>query len=225
MPEEECKGGDCPLRPQFDESAQEAPGSARKVRLTTSKYVQLLIDARETDPDCWPPGLEQAAGMIEQARAIEDGCIERWGEFDPDKLSREQSRRYFEIQLALDALQEEAGDQPLDLQSALSEARDTLDSDEAESAGGEENAAPSTSQPPSASEPGGYALPTPPAPPLSEGFFARGLEETPSQALEVESFFFALPATREAEDEEAQSFFLDGGWPEMPPLQRGDNYA
>jgi hypothetical protein len=45
---EECKGGDCPLSPQFEEGTR-AP-DARKVRLTTSKYVQLLIDARETDP-------------------------------------------------------------------------------------------------------------------------------------------------------------------------------
>lgn len=224
MPQEECKGGDCPLRPQFDESDEVPPDAseAKKVRLSTGKYVQLLIDARETDPDCWPPGLEKAAAMVESARSIEDACIEKWGEFDPDKLSREQGRQYFEIQLALDALQEEGSDTPLDLESALSQARHTLDSDEQGGQDTEDDThQPGTSESSPTSEPGGYALPTPPAPPLSEGFFARSI----SEASQAEEFFIARAIAPARDDEEAQAFFLSGGWPEMPPLQRGDNYA
>lgn len=225
MPQEECKGGDCPLRPQFDDPEEpegKAPGTQsnnKKVRLSTSKYVQLLIDARETDPDCWPPGLEEAAGMVESARAIEEACTEKWGDFDPDKLSREQSRKYFEIQLALDALQEEDGDTPPDMQSALSEARLTLDSEDAEEAADQDtHTAPAPGG--ASSEPGGYALPTPPAPGPSEGFFARGLP-----IAQAEAFFIVHTGSRQAETEEDAALFLEDGWPEMPPLQRGDNYA
>ena len=220
MPQEECKGGDCPLRPQFDEP-NESEGKAsgvddQKVRLSTSKYVQLLIDARETDPDCWPPGLEEAAGMIEQASAIEEECIEKWGEFDPDKLSREQSRKYFEIHLALDALQEEGADQPLDWQSALIQARHTLDADEAR-----EHTPPAPASPSApVGEGSGHTLPSAPAPGLSEGFFAQSLPIS-----QAEEFFIAQAGPHQAENENDAALFLDGCWPEMPPLQRGDNYA
>ncbi len=217
MSEEECKGGDCPLRPQFDEGASDKPAEGKKVRLSTGKYVQLLIDARETDPDCWPPGLEEAAAMIESARAIEDACIQKWGEFDPDKLSREQNRKYLEIQLALDALQEEACDAPLNMKNALSEARATLAHDEAHSRvessiQDDAPAAPNTAQP------AGPALPTLPSPPLSEGFFAA----PPDRA---EEFFIARSIAPAGQGQEAEAVALASGWLEMPPLQRGENYA
>jgi hypothetical protein len=207
MSQEECKGGDCPLRPQFDDCEDTTQGSKgnKKVRLSTSKYVQLLIDARETDPECWPPGLEKAAAMLEDARAIEDECIAKWGDFDPDKLSRTQNRKYFEIQLALDTLQEEAEDTPLDIEDALNEARHNLDKEDAAPA-------PSTPQPHAT-----YVDMEQVAPPPSEGFFADGVSRTTE-------FFLA----QEAPHEEARTSvtpILESGWVEIPPLQRGDNYA
>ncbi len=217
MAQEECKGGDCPLRPQFEEGASEKPEEGKKVRLSTGKYVQLLIDARETDPDCWPPGLEEAAGMIERARAIEDECIQKWGEFDPDKLSREQNRKYLEIQLALDALQEEACDAPLNIESALSEARANLAQDEAEHRI-ESHIEEDAPTPPSTSQPAGYALPTPPTPAHSEGFFAAALDS-------AEQFFIARSLEPDPHSKAAEALRLSSGWVEMPPPQRGDNYA
>jgi hypothetical protein len=99
----------CGLQPQFEKRSSPR-SSGEKVKLTTEKYVQLLIEARETDPACWPPGLEKAAAMLQRASAIEEQCQQKHGDFIPEKLSAAHSREYFEIQLALDELQDELHD-------------------------------------------------------------------------------------------------------------------
>lgn len=224
MPEEECKGGDCPLRPQFDDAATQEP-QQKKVRLSTSKYVQLLIDARETDPDCWPPGLEQAAALIERARSIEEACVEEWGEFDPDKLSGKPGREYFEIQLALDSLQEEAGDGELSMESALEDARHSLDEvDESEAALHDE---PSHDQTRASEPPSHPSTPAPdhapdhdgPSPGASGSFYASSAG-TVDEANVVLSFALGQPVA-----EEAPLVPRLVGWVEVPPLQRPDNFA
>lgn len=97
VPDDDCKNG-CPLQPQFkaDENA---------VQLARDKYVQLLIEARETDPGCWPPGLEGAAHLLQRALAIEEHCALKYGHFEPERLSKKMSDEYLQIHLDLDELQ------------------------------------------------------------------------------------------------------------------------
>ncbi len=98
---EECAEG-CPLRPHFQDHSS--------VQLTRDKYVQLLIEARETDPGCWPPGLEDAARLLERACRIEEQCAEKYGQFEPERLNRKVRDEYLNIHLALDDLQNELED-------------------------------------------------------------------------------------------------------------------
>ena len=89
---------DCPLQPEFKDGDD-------KVQLTRDKYVQLLIEARETDPGCWPPGLEDAAHLLERARDIEEHCTTKYGHFEPERLSKKMRDEYLQIHLTLDELQ------------------------------------------------------------------------------------------------------------------------
>ena len=93
----------CPLQPEFEGPPTDR---AQEVKLTREKYVQLLVDARETDPGCWPPGLEDAARMLERAREIEELGASKHGVFDPNRLSKKLQDEYFQIHLALDDLQD-----------------------------------------------------------------------------------------------------------------------
>jgi hypothetical protein len=221
---EECKGGDCEIHPQFESPASGANSDDKKVRLTTSKYVQLLIDARETNPDCWPPGLEKAAAMIERARTIEDNCVEKWGEFDPAKLSKKQQSEYFEIQLALDALQDEAGSDEVALEDAIRSAHQAV----AESATATTPASStSTSTPAERGTPAptssGSPLPTPVAPPIEGGFFARRrFRRTISSSRPWPQ---ALRPSSTPKLKKLSLCWSPTAGSEMPPLQRGDNYA
>ena len=102
--EQDCASGDddnegnCPLQPKF-KSGEDA------VQLTRDKYVQLLIEARETDPGCWPPGLEDAARLLERACNIEEHCAVKHGHFEPERLSKKMRDEYLHIHLTLDELQ------------------------------------------------------------------------------------------------------------------------
>ena len=95
--EDDCNS-DCPLQPKF-KNGEDA------VQLTRDKYVQLLIEARETDPGCWPPGLENAAHLLERACDIEEHCATKHGHFEPERLSKKMRDEYLQIHLTLDDLQ------------------------------------------------------------------------------------------------------------------------
>ncbi len=105
---------DCPLQPQFVKNTD-------SVQLTRDKYVQLLIEARETDPGCWPPGLEDAARLLARACVIEERCTTKHGHFEPENLSKKMRDEYMKIHLALDELQN-------DLESGATDAEDDSDS-------------------------------------------------------------------------------------------------
>ncbi len=102
-------GGDCqcPVDPEFEESGN----GATRVRMNQESYVRLLVGARETDPCAWPPGMEDGAALVERACQIEEECITRWGNFDPEKLSTPLQDEYLKIHLTLDELQESEGAQ------------------------------------------------------------------------------------------------------------------
>ena len=95
--DDDCQNN-CPLQPHF--KAEED-----SVQLARDKYVQLLIEARETDPGCWPPGLEGAAHLLERACAIEEACALKHGYFEPGRLSKKIGDEYLQIHLDLDELQ------------------------------------------------------------------------------------------------------------------------
>lgn len=107
---------DCPLQPQFHDNDA-------AVQLTRDKYVQLLIEARETDPGCWPPGLENAAHLLERAREIEERCSAKHGHFEPERLSKKQHDEYLHIHISLDELQN-------GLEEATSDAKNLNDDDQ-----------------------------------------------------------------------------------------------
>ncbi|MDF2441416.1 MAG: hypothetical protein JWN98_2400 [Abditibacteriota bacterium] len=95
----------CDVQPTFSCST---PHQAQEVTLQRENYIKLLVDARVTDPACWPPGLEVVAGMIERVCDIEEACIEQYGEFDPEKLTAQDQDEYMDLHLVLDAIQENA---------------------------------------------------------------------------------------------------------------------
>lgn len=93
----------CDVHPTF---SCNVPEHTQEVTLQRENYVKLLVDARVTDPACWPPGMEAVAGMIERVRDIEEECMEKHGEFDPEKLSTEVQDEYMDLHLVLDTIQE-----------------------------------------------------------------------------------------------------------------------
>ncbi len=93
----------CSTHPHF---AINASGQAQAVTLNPHNYVKLLVDARETDPACWPPGMEEVAGMVARVQEIEDQCVARHGDFAPEKLARKVQDEYMDLHLALDAISE-----------------------------------------------------------------------------------------------------------------------
>jgi hypothetical protein len=93
----------CATHPSF---AVNAEGKAKSVTLKPENYIKLLVDARETDPACWPPGMEEVAAMVARVQEIENVCVEKHGDFDPEKLSSDVQDEYMEINLVLDAISE-----------------------------------------------------------------------------------------------------------------------
>jgi hypothetical protein len=93
----------CSTQPHF---AINASGQAQAVTLNPHNYVKLLVDARETDPACWPPGMEEVAGMVARVQEIEDQCVAKHGDFAPEKLARKVQDEYMDLHLALDAISE-----------------------------------------------------------------------------------------------------------------------
>jgi hypothetical protein len=98
----------CETQPRFTTNDK---GEAQSVTLKRENYVKLLVDAREVDPACWPPGMEEIAGMVARLQEIEDQCISMHGEFDPEKLVRDIQDEYMDLNLVLDAISE---GEPLD---------------------------------------------------------------------------------------------------------------
>lgn len=93
----------CDVQPTF---SCNVPEKSQEVTLKRENYVKLLVDARVTDPACWPPGLEEVAAMIERVRDIEEACVEKYGDFDPEKLSAQVQDEYMDLHLVIDAIQE-----------------------------------------------------------------------------------------------------------------------
>lgn len=109
-----ANGGICDTHPHF---ATNSSGEAEAVILDKSAYVKLLIDARIGDEDCWPPGLEKGAVILQRLIEIEEMGVAKHGVFMPEKLSRKLQNEYMKLNLALDELQNELQDE-LELEAA-----------------------------------------------------------------------------------------------------------
>jgi len=93
-----------PKRPQFE---IDPAGKPTSVRLETAAYIQLLVGANITDPDLWPPGMEEGAKALARIRQIEAECIAQHGEFDWEKLPPDVQDEYDALCALLDRLQDE----------------------------------------------------------------------------------------------------------------------
>jgi hypothetical protein len=98
-----AKSRTLPARPQFE---LDRAGKPTAVRLATATYVQLLVQAGITDPNFWPPGMEQGAQTLARIREIEAACIEQHGAFDWEKLPPEIQEEYDALCALLDSLQD-----------------------------------------------------------------------------------------------------------------------
>jgi hypothetical protein len=86
--------------------ATKANGKPAKVTLDPVTYVALLVKANLTDPNLWPPGMQEGAAALARVRAIEKHCIAKHGHFDWEKLSRKLQDEYDSKCALLDQLQD-----------------------------------------------------------------------------------------------------------------------
>lgn len=81
-------------------------GKATAVTLDPLAYVTLLVKANVTDPELWPPGMQDGAAWLARIREIERKCIAKHGEFDWEKLSARVQNEYDDLCALLDRLQD-----------------------------------------------------------------------------------------------------------------------
>jgi hypothetical protein len=96
--------------PQF---MTDGEGNPTLVTLAPPTYITLLIRANVTDAALWTPGLEHAARILAQVRAVEVDCITAYGEFDWEKLSEVAQDEYDGLCALLDELQDTGERVPL----------------------------------------------------------------------------------------------------------------
>jgi hypothetical protein len=89
--------------PQFTTDAR---GNTIGVKLDTVGYVTLLVRANVTDPELWPPGMQDGARALGRVRQIEADCVAQHGEFDWEKLPGDIQDEYDALCVALDRLQD-----------------------------------------------------------------------------------------------------------------------
>ncbi len=93
------------IEPRF---AKDSEGKSSTVTLDLRSYLILLVKANVTDPQLWPPGLQDGAGALARVRQIEADCKSEHGEFDWEKLSPVVQDEYDSLCCALDSLREDA---------------------------------------------------------------------------------------------------------------------
>ena len=93
------------IEPRFAKDPEQKSGT---VTLDLQSYVTLLVKADVTDPDLWPPGLQDGAATLSSIRQIEAACKSLHGEFDWEKLSQVEQDEYDSLCATLDALREDA---------------------------------------------------------------------------------------------------------------------
>lgn len=81
-------------------------GRGKTVAVDLPTYISLLIKANVTDPELWPPGMEEGAKALARIREIETRCIKEHGEFDWGKLPPEIQDEYDNLCALLDRMQE-----------------------------------------------------------------------------------------------------------------------
>ncbi|MCC7478706.1 hypothetical protein IT575_09655 [bacterium] len=74
------------------------------VLISQADYLSLLIKAGITDPQLWPPGKQDGAGLIARIREIEAAELASSGRFDWEALSPELQDEYDAACNALDGL-------------------------------------------------------------------------------------------------------------------------
>jgi len=89
--------------PQFTTDAE---GKPIGVRLDTSAYVTLLVQANATDPALWPPGTQHGATALARVRQMESDCIAQHGKFDWGVLPEAVQDEYDDLCMLLDQLQD-----------------------------------------------------------------------------------------------------------------------
>jgi hypothetical protein len=87
--------------PQF---AKDKQGKSSAVILETIDYIKLLIKANITNKVFWPPDMEEGADVLLRLRQIESDCIDKYGEFDWEKLPLEIQDEYDHLFILLDEL-------------------------------------------------------------------------------------------------------------------------
>jgi hypothetical protein len=90
-------------RIQLDEES-----GAPIIALTPSAYIDLLIQANNTDPRFWPPQAKEGARALARLRAIERKCAEAHGAFDWERLSDRAQDEYDSLSAKLDGLRSES---------------------------------------------------------------------------------------------------------------------
>jgi hypothetical protein len=88
--------------PQF---ARDKQGKYSAVILETIDYIKLLIKANITNKAFWPPDMEEGADVLLRIKKIESDCIDKYGEFDWEKLPLEIQDEYDHLCILLDRLQ------------------------------------------------------------------------------------------------------------------------
>ncbi len=83
-----------------------ANGKPTKVTLAPADYVALLVRGNVTDPEFWPPGMQEGAAALARVREMERKAVARHGKFDWEKLSTRQQNEYDDLCALLDRLQD-----------------------------------------------------------------------------------------------------------------------
>lgn len=84
-------------------------GIPTEVTLTPETYIKLLVQANETNPLFWPPGLEEGAGKLARLRQIESEYQPQQGGFDWESLPSEIQDEYDGLCVLLDSYQDPNG--------------------------------------------------------------------------------------------------------------------
>ncbi len=86
--------------------ATKSNGKPAAVTLDPVAYVALLVRGNVTEPEFWPPGMQEGAAWLARVRAIEKRCIAKHGQFDWEKLSPKLQDEYDSLCCRLNRLQD-----------------------------------------------------------------------------------------------------------------------